>query len=1062
MELHNAWQKTLDTKELNKHFYEELSRWYFWAIHEVTFPGAAMEADKSGIFQLEDKVREHNAKNLIRLLTRILFIWFIKEKNLIPDELFDEAYIRDNLINGFEPRKKSNFDHKTQGSKYYRAILQNLFFATLNQTVGKRQFRKEGQQMNVTNLLRYENYFQNPEAFVKMVEEVVPFMNGGLFECLDSPDPVLKGKKGGDVIIYEDGFSDRKDNILCVPDYIFFVTDIHTDLSSELEDKRQKDVTVSGLFNILKSYKFTVTENTPIEEEVALDPELLGRVFENLLASYNPETKTTARKQTGSFYTPREIVNYMVDESLKAYLQQKLETEADMKPEDAEVGLEFLIGYNEKKHLFDEKQTAVLIDAIDNCKILDPACGSGAFPMGVLHKLVHVLHKLDLDNEKWRGLQRQKAIKETEEAFRIGNRQEREGRLKEISDIFENNSDDYGRKLYLIENCIYGVDIQPIATQISKLRFFISLIVDQKSNKDKAANYGIRPLPNLETKFVAANTLIGIEKPQVGSIAGSLFDNKEVKILEEKIRDVRHRLFSAKTPSTKRKLREEDQKFREEMGKILEDTGWSNESARQLAGWDPYNQNASSPFFDTEWMFGLLEGFDVVIGNPPYVDSETMTKNNLELRNLLKDQYDTAKGNWDLFVIFIEKGMKLTRVKGALSYIVPNKLISAKYTSDLRSYLNTKSIHKLIDYSMVDVFKEADVYPIVFLATNSKHSNSVVSTKVMKDLSEPMSFNTINSNVFYQDIFWDKYFFDKNIVDLIIRITLNKKLNTLFPHIYGAATVNEAYQIKEIIKDQANYINNQTYFKFINTGTIDPYKSLWGIKNTQYIKGSYGKPIIKEADLKRINPVRLKQSSSPKIIIAGMSLRIEAFFDKGEYCAGKSTTIIIDNANRLKTLTGILNSKIVSFWQNKYFNSLSMAGGYFNIGPNEISLIPIPNNLVLPLPQISNAVDYLMFQRKIDRNSGFFEFLIDAMVYEIYFPEEIKAADAEVLKHLTNNSTTLSAGLPELKDEWPDEKKLKVVEKVHKELSDPRHPVSIAMARQKTVPEMRIIEGLDK
>ena len=277
VELHNAWQKTLDTKELNKRFYIDLSNWYFWAIHEVTFPGASAESDKNNLpgIKDEDKVREHNAKNLIRLLTRILFVWFIKEKNLIPDELFDEKYIRENLINGFEPRKKKDFDHKTQGSKYYRAILQNLFFATLNQTVGKREFRKEGQQMNVTNLMRYEEYFKNSEAFIKLLEDFVPFMNGGLFECLDTPAPILKSKKGGDVIIYEDGFSDRKDNSLCVPDYIFFGSNEHADLSEELGDNKQKDVTVSGLINILKSYKFTVTENTPIEEDIALDPELL-------------------------------------------------------------------------------------------------------------------------------------------------------------------------------------------------------------------------------------------------------------------------------------------------------------------------------------------------------------------------------------------------------------------------------------------------------------------------------------------------------------------------------------------------------------------------------------------------------------------------------------------------------------------------------------------------------------------------------------------------------------------------------------------------------------------
>ncbi|MGK5092032.1 hypothetical protein WDW89_08485, partial [Deltaproteobacteria bacterium TL4] len=468
--------------------------------------------------------------------------------------------------------------------------------------------------MNVTNLMRYENYFKDPQTFLTLVEKVVPFMNGGLFECLDTPDPELKGKKGGDVILYEDGFSDRSDNTLCVPDYIFFGIGEHADLSEELGDNKQRDVIVSGLFNILKSYKFTVTENTPIEEDIALDPELLGRVFENLLASYNPETKTTARKQTGSFYTPREIVNYMVDESIKAYLKQKLETKAHMPPEDAEVGLEFLIGYYEKEHLFNEQETAVLIHALDNCKILDPACGSGAFPMGILHKLVHILHKLDPQNKLWKERQIEKV--QTIEDAEI-----RDQAIADIETAFSSNELDYGRKLYLIENCIYGIDIQPIAIQISKLRFFISLIVDQKTDKTKD-NFGIRPLPNLETKFVAANTLISIAKP---ADQGNLFDSEEVKNLEEKLKDVRHRLFSAKTPPTKRKLREEDKTLREQMGNLLIANGWDNETACQLAGWDPYDQNISSPFFDMEWMFGISSGFDVVIGNPPYIQIQNFS-----------------------------------------------------------------------------------------------------------------------------------------------------------------------------------------------------------------------------------------------------------------------------------------------------------------------------------------------------------------------------------------------------------------------------------------------------
>ncbi len=324
VELHNAWQKILDTKELNKKFYKELSNWYFWAIKKVYFPSKTAEEQDGGIFAQDDKVQEHNAKNLIRLLTRILFVWFIKEKDLIPDELFDETYIREHLITDFSPKNDENLSTQKQHSKYYRAILQNLFFATLNQTAGKREFRKDKQHRNVSNLMRYESYFKDPQAFLRLVEDKVPFMNGGLFECLDKPDPHLKGKQGGDVILYEDGFSDRLDNPLRVPDYIFFDGDQHANLSDELGDKKQKDVPVKGLINILKAYKFTVTENTPIEEDIALDPELLGQVFENLLASYNPETKTTARKQTGSFYTPRDIVDYMVDESLIAYFSSHL------------------------------------------------------------------------------------------------------------------------------------------------------------------------------------------------------------------------------------------------------------------------------------------------------------------------------------------------------------------------------------------------------------------------------------------------------------------------------------------------------------------------------------------------------------------------------------------------------------------------------------------------------------------------------------------------------------------------------------------------------------------
>ena len=401
-----AWLARLDTSELNKRFFNELANWYFWAVGQVTFPEDAGE-----------NVEVRNATSVIRLLTRLIFVWFIKEKGLVPNALFNPGDL-DGILNNLDP----------QESTYYKAILQNLFFATLNQEMNtaqqpnNRRFRGEGRQhYNITSLYRYKNYFTAPDEVLRIFE-TIPFLNGGLFECLDAPS-----KEDATKILRVDGFSDRDDNPLSVPNLLFFSEEQTVDLSAAYgtNGRRHK---VRGLIHILSSYKFTIAENTPIEEEVALDPELLGKVFENLLAAYNPETEATARKQTGSYYTPREIVNYMTDESLVAYLKNDLitrseaqstfvvttppsqldftkqadpvQTELDMETvllsdeqkAKIEKKLRELFAYNDEPNPFDETDTEVLIEIIDNLRILDPAVGSGAFPMGVLHRLVFIRH----------------------------------------------------------------------------------------------------------------------------------------------------------------------------------------------------------------------------------------------------------------------------------------------------------------------------------------------------------------------------------------------------------------------------------------------------------------------------------------------------------------------------------------------------------------------------------------------------------------------------------------------------------------------------------------------
>ena len=388
---------------LTKAFYQELSDWYAWAIMVVRFP--------NDLKTLEDN-QKYNSEAMIRLITRLIFVWFLKQRHLVPDEFFDEQYIASELIEGFTPHDIVDLFGKSYDSKYYKGILQNLFFAMLNSpitpegkdTISERRFRNGRGDYDNNKLMRHEDLFINPDKFVELANKYVPFLNGGLFDCLDDKD------KG----IYIDAFTDRKviSDQLVIPDFLFFGDEVgkNIDLSEWYGDKKKKKVSARGIIDILKRYNFTVEENTPFDQEVSLDPELLGKVFENLLAAYNPETQTTARKQTGSFYTPREIVQYMVDESLVAHLKRTV-------GEDLEPEYRKLIQYTDEKPNLTDDQKRQIMQSLYECKVLDPACGSGAFPMGMLQQMVHILGQLDPNNEQWKEMMLNNAISETSEAY---------------------------------------------------------------------------------------------------------------------------------------------------------------------------------------------------------------------------------------------------------------------------------------------------------------------------------------------------------------------------------------------------------------------------------------------------------------------------------------------------------------------------------------------------------------------------------------------------------------------------------------------------------------------
>ena len=560
--LHQAWEKRLSSYALNERFYREVAAWYFWALGHrgVTLPRA--------IENLRDRDEREKQRSIffIRLLTRLIFCWFLQEKRLIPRDLF-RTRVAEDLLEIHRPKRVT----------YYRSFLQNLFFGTLNQEQETRGWRKEYEKSTrkgnrgATNLWRYRDLLKNPDQIEALLRDHIPFVNGGLFDCLDQ---VFQEKEGREDVRLDD-FSEEKGNALCLPNELFFGDDREVDLSEVYDDQRRKREKVRGLIETLSRYKFTVEENTPLEEEIALDPELLGKVFENLLASYNEDTSTTARKALGGFYTPREIVSYIVDEALVAYLQTAIENSAQSRKAETQpsmIRLRSLFTAHPAtfNNPFDPDETTTLIAAIGRVKILDPACGSGAFPMGALHRLVDLLQKLDPNNESWKRDRLTEAeryrdiLRQSEAPPEEVNQYE--ARIEDIRKSFDNryHALDFARKLYIIENGIYGVDIQPIATQIAKLRFFISLIVDQQVDI-AAPNLGVRPLPNLETKIVAANALIPLEKPH-GQM--DLLDS-EIRPLRIQLAQVRHEHFNARTPSAKARCRQRDAELRAELADLL-------------------------------------------------------------------------------------------------------------------------------------------------------------------------------------------------------------------------------------------------------------------------------------------------------------------------------------------------------------------------------------------------------------------------------------------------------------------------------------------------------------
>ena len=810
-------------------------------------------------------------------------------------------------------------------SNYYHFTLEKLFFQTLNTPIDDR----------IKGL---------PKG-----SEQIPFLNGGLFE----PQT-------------EDYYRPNQS----------------TRLSDNLNTLKIPDSWFKEFFEHLEQYNFTIDENSIVDIEVSVDPEMLGRIFENLLAEIDPDSGETARKATGSFYTPREIVDYMATESLVHYLfnQTKIVKES-LEPIfkiDSEVS-------------FSKTETEKILEAFDRLKILDPACGSGAFPIGVMQKIVMALEKLDRRAEWWINKQ---VSKNTDPTARAAVREKL------------TSNPEYARKIGIIQSSLYGVDIQPIAAEISKLRCFLTLVVDENIDETKP-NRGVEPLPNLEFKFVTADALLKLPSEIKDHGTGDLFSNSsELNELQQIRLDYLQSYGEHKNELKHRFLDLQKEIFKQQ----LKYGAKENSRAYQISSWNPFG-HGKVDWFDPLWMYGV-EDFNIVIGNPPY---GTSVKGNY--RKAVESNLGKVP-DYEIYYYFIEKSKTVLSKNGVLSYIIPNTYLFNTYAEHYRKQLLIDwNLSEVLDCANFPIFKSAVVRNTI--NTWVKGTASVVGYRNTKGKntferlinSKRLNISIEQLNSYIQN--WGLAFsLDKNTFDTIIKIKHNTKaLEEYFPEISQGLIAYDRYQgqPEEIIRNRSFHFSKK----------IKPSLKhwLWGEDVNRYSVVWNGKEYIDYCD-EIANPRDPKFFKGKRILIREITNpSIFAGYTDSELYNDPAIIIVLENKSEsLLALLGILNSRLATFF---HFNNSPKAtkGAFPKILVKDIREFPLHVNYKNRSIQI--LVSYILQVKKIDESrlindfvpnshiTELFEEVIDALVYELYFDEAFDKAGIAFMQYAERDFTSI-------------------------------------------------------
>ena len=697
----------------------------------------------------------------------------------------------------------------------------------------------------------------------------------------------------------------------------------------------------NDLFTFLASYNFTVDENDPDDAEIGVDPEMLGKIFESLLED---------NKAKGAFYTPKEIVRYMCKESLIAYLSEqlsvnseqnkntKIPTDIDSQITDHSSLITKIRTFVETHEMQSELEPYrdMLNKALREVKICDPAIGSGAFPMGLL-------------NELWRC---REALTDHDSCSLIT--VHRSQLKKEI-----------------IENNIYGVDIERGAIDIARLRFWLSIVVDS----DEPA-----PLPNFDYKFMQGNSLIesfegvdlsrmmdGGARSSLGRGKGKAGENQLA--MEYSTDDTKRNLqlmlkeyFSLTDHREKAAARAS---INESVKSYIRQQGLHPSTEARLAALDP---SANQEFFLWHtWFKDIFDrgGFDIVVGNPPYVSAVEMARTEYE-KSIYKKNYPQATGAYDIYVLFLLRGLMLT--KNVFFWIIPNKFLIADYAKKTKELLEQNGLYSSVDVSVFKVFKNASVYPIILCGSRTSDKEFC---KYTLDKYEDLLFNKA-----------------RPIKELGTSLTIKD----CRIEVCSGATGFEAQIIKEYVVDgeRVNVI------PFTVSGNIDRYQ--FNNIDVRYMKSRYHNAYIR-TDC-NVADSKLRMWMSPKIVIAGMTKVIEATYVETPLALGVGAyAITAFNNYSPYYITGLLNSKYTSYYLRNKFKDKHLAGGYLAINKSTIEQLPFVKADDATQGVISSNAKKIIELKKNNPNAdtSALEREIDGLVYGLYglTEEEVKVVEGK-------------------------------------------------------------------